>query len=212
MKYRKLPVVIDAIQLEDSVECMEALSNLGLDPIVFSYADKDPVLRIETVEGTMIAEIGDFIIKGVNGEFYPCKPDIFYKTYEPITNAEAKGPGRRNYKKRVLFDFDGVIHSYVSGWKGAAVIPDPPVEGIRDVIQTLRADDYEIVVFTTRAETMAGSDAVLNYLKKHDIEVDAITGFKLPAILCVDDRAICFDGNTLGLVDKIKAFQSWTKK
>ena len=82
MKYRKLPVVIDAIQLEDSVECMEALSNLGLDPIVFSYADEDPVLRIETLEGTMIAGIGDFIIKGVNGEFYPCKPDIFEKTYE----------------------------------------------------------------------------------------------------------------------------------
>ena len=88
MKYRKLPVVIDAIQLEDSVECMEALSNLGLDPIVFSYADKDPVLRIETLEGTMIAEIGDFIIKGVNGEFYPCKPDIFEKTYEKEASAE----------------------------------------------------------------------------------------------------------------------------
>jgi len=82
MKFRKKPVVIDAIQLEDSVECMEALSKLGLDPVVFSYADEDPVLKIETLEGTMIAQIGDFIIKGVNGEFYPCKPDIFEKTYE----------------------------------------------------------------------------------------------------------------------------------
>ena len=82
MKYCKKPVVIDAIQLEDSVECMEALSSLGLDPIVFSYADEDPVLKIETLEGTMIANIGDYIIKGVNGEFYPCKPDIFGKSYE----------------------------------------------------------------------------------------------------------------------------------
>ncbi len=220
MKYRKLPVVIDAIRYDGlNKEIVEEFVGDFLDSEIndceYIATGKVPPIRkliIQTLEGKMFVSPGDYVIKGVNGEFYPCKPDIFYKTYEPITNAEAKAPGRRNYKKRVLFDFDGVIHSYVSGWKGAAVIPDPPVEGIRDVIQTLRGDDYEIVVFTTRAETMAGSDAVLNYLKKHDIEVDAITGFKLPAILCVDDRAICFDGNTLGLVDKIKAFQSWTKK
>jgi hypothetical protein len=40
-------------------------------------------LHIKTLEGAMIASIGDFVIKGVNGEFYPCKPDIFAKTYEP---------------------------------------------------------------------------------------------------------------------------------
>ena len=59
-KFRKSPVVIEAYQ-----------------------TDKD--LDIETLEGTMHANIGDWIITGVNGEQYPCKPDIFEKTYEPVS-------------------------------------------------------------------------------------------------------------------------------
>lgn len=45
----------------------------------------NPYMYIETLEGTMKASVGDYIIKGVNGEFYPCKPDIFEKTYEEVT-------------------------------------------------------------------------------------------------------------------------------
>ena len=46
----------------------------------------NPYIKIETLEGIMKASIGDYIIKGVNGEFYPCKPDIFTKTYEEINS------------------------------------------------------------------------------------------------------------------------------
>lgn len=50
-----------------------------------NYEDKNnPYIPIETLEGTMRASVGDYIIKGVNGEFYPCKPDIFEKTYEKV--------------------------------------------------------------------------------------------------------------------------------
>lgn len=50
-----------------------------------NYEDKNnPYVPIETLEGTMRASVGDYIIKGVNGEFYPCKPDIFEKTYEKV--------------------------------------------------------------------------------------------------------------------------------
>ena len=53
--------------------------------MVIDYKDREnPVLKIETLEGTMEASEGDYIIKGVNGEFYPCKPDIFEKTYELV--------------------------------------------------------------------------------------------------------------------------------
>ena len=45
---------------------------------------KTHVLKIETLEGVMNASVGDYIIKGVNGEYYPCKPDIFEKTYEEV--------------------------------------------------------------------------------------------------------------------------------
>lgn len=53
---------------------------------------KPPVLRIDTLEGEMTAQLGDYVIKGVNGEFYPCKPDIFEKTYEPVEGVRSGVP------------------------------------------------------------------------------------------------------------------------
>lgn len=83
MKYRKKPVVVEAVQFTDAEESILKLSELGLDPVRIDYADTDsPILKIETLEGLMIAAKGDYIIKGVQGEFYPCKPDIFAETYE----------------------------------------------------------------------------------------------------------------------------------
>lgn len=85
MKYRKKPVVIEAVQFVDTDESILKLSELGLDPVRIDYADLDnPILKIETLEGMMIATEGDYIIKGVQGEFYPCKPDIFEETYEEL--------------------------------------------------------------------------------------------------------------------------------
>lgn len=93
-KFRKKPVVIEAIRLEDSTECLHALSNAGLDPVRMNYADRDnPVLTIETLEGPMTAQIGDYIIKGVKGEFYPCKPDIFAASYSPVPADDQTVPG-----------------------------------------------------------------------------------------------------------------------
>ena len=85
MKYRKKPIVIEAVQFVDTEESILKLSELGLDPVRIDYADPDnPILKIETLEGDMIAKKGDYIIKGVQGEFYPCKPDIFAETYEEV--------------------------------------------------------------------------------------------------------------------------------
>ena len=83
MKYRKKPVIIEAIQFEDNSDrIIEIHEFMGGDTIRVNYEDKDnPYLKIETLEGIMKASVGDYIIKGVNGEFYPCKPDIFEKTY-----------------------------------------------------------------------------------------------------------------------------------
>ena len=88
MKYRKKPVIIEAIQIEDNSDrIIEIHEFMGGDTIRVNYEDKDnPYLKIETLEGTMKASVGDYIIKGVNGEFYPCKPDIFEKTYERVTD------------------------------------------------------------------------------------------------------------------------------
>ena len=86
MKYRKKPVIIEAIQFEDNSDrIIEIQEFLGGDTIVISYEDADnPYMYIETLEGDMKAGFGDYIIKGVQGEFYPCKPDIFEATYEVV--------------------------------------------------------------------------------------------------------------------------------
>lgn len=86
MKYRKKPVVIEAIQFKDDADTIIAIQEfMGVEELRVSYADPEkPVIKIETPEGVMDSSVGDFIIKGVNGEFYPCKPDIFEKTYEKV--------------------------------------------------------------------------------------------------------------------------------
>ena len=81
-KYVKKPVQIEAIQFDgwnfgDIYDWMFGVKGF--------YPDcREETMTIKTLEGVMTASVGDYIIKGVNGEFYPCKPDIFEKTYELI--------------------------------------------------------------------------------------------------------------------------------
>lgn len=78
-KYRKKPVVIEAVQftgnnVDEILEfAKDSFNNPSTSEIV-----------IPTLEGNMMVSIRDYVIKGVNGEFYPCKPDIFDKTYEEV--------------------------------------------------------------------------------------------------------------------------------
>lgn len=91
MKYRKLPVVVDAMQFTDeSKDLVLHWAQEQYMAIWAAHEDAIPVMRIQTLEGTMTAHFGDWIIKGINGEIYPCKPDIFAKTYEPVDEGECK--------------------------------------------------------------------------------------------------------------------------
>jgi hypothetical protein len=84
-KYRKKPVVVEAMQFFDDAATLTRLSELMQMDIRVDYSEPErPVLKIQTLEGVLNASVGDYIIKGVNGEFYPCKPDIFEKTYEKV--------------------------------------------------------------------------------------------------------------------------------
>lgn len=82
-KYRKKPVVIEAMQVIDDlanhVAVGQWITDNGGEAII---PWPDPWLVIRTLEGDMRAEIGDYVIRGVKGEFYPCKPEIFAATYE----------------------------------------------------------------------------------------------------------------------------------
>lgn len=82
--YRKKPVVIKAIQFRDDAEVIREISNFVGEDIAIDYSNLPPTLKISTLEGVMTANVGDYIIKGVQGEFYPCKPDIFEQTYEKM--------------------------------------------------------------------------------------------------------------------------------
>lgn len=89
-KYRKKPVVIEAVQFDGSWESAkpilewmeEALSLEATSPTWMDINGGE--IYIWTLEGRMIASKGDFIIKGVKNEFYPCKPEIFEATYELV--------------------------------------------------------------------------------------------------------------------------------
>jgi hypothetical protein len=80
-RFRKKPVEIEAIQFtgRNDEEVLAFVGENAFDP----NSDR-PTIVIRTLEGDMTAEVGDWVIRGVQGEFYPCKPDIFAATYEEV--------------------------------------------------------------------------------------------------------------------------------
>jgi hypothetical protein len=102
----------------------------------------------------------------------------------------------------ICLDFDGVIHSYASGWQGAANIPDPPVPGAREAIAELRTR-ARVVVSSARCASAQGRAAVAAWLAAHDIAVDEVCAHKPPAAVYLDDRALRFDGNWAAAVPAV---------
>lgn len=99
MRYRKRPLEIDAIRFTGGEENAKEIIDWAGDNNVEYVETQEPWvaddgrsgtngwpehLRIHTLEGTMNAEVGDYVIKGIKGEFYPCKPDIFHNSYEEV--------------------------------------------------------------------------------------------------------------------------------
>ncbi len=91
MKFRKKPVLVEAFQWtgnkdqkEDPVWIVEAIKQ-GKVFFTKETPNINTQMKIDTLEGLMTASLGDWIILGIMGEIYPCKPDIFEKTYEPVT-------------------------------------------------------------------------------------------------------------------------------
>lgn len=84
--YRKKPVVIEAMPFYPSSPMYDLVRNFAGIPEgqESPFEVQGNILLIHTLEGVMIAQAGDWIIKGIRGEFYPCKPDIFEATYELV--------------------------------------------------------------------------------------------------------------------------------
>ncbi len=133
-------------------------------------------------------------------------------------------------KPILCLDFDGVIHSYTSGWKGISTIPDDPVPGAMEFILAAR-EEFTVQIFSSRSASAEGILAMQGWLMtamlRHSLEgggphdfgdetiaqvVDSI-GFpvtKPPAFLTIDDRAIQFEG-TFPAIEKLMMFKPWNK-
>lgn len=125
-------------------------------------------------------------------------------------------------KPTLCLDFDGVIHSYTSGWKGADVIPDPPVEGaLAFMLQALQ--HFDVVIFSSRSHQPGGEKAMHRWLRENagatwhespagpGIEDVRFAQTKPAAFVMIDDRAITFTGVWPDM-QTLLAFKPWNKK
>lgn len=140
----------------------------------------------------------------------------------------------------VCVDFDGVIHSYTSGWKGIANIPDPPVPGAIDALFRLLDAGFEVAIYSSRSSSFRGRWAMKRWLERaitehwlsggglpSGIEAECWSDaagiyrkfswpyFKPAALLTIDDRAITFNGNWSDPAyqpNAIKGFKPWNKR
>jgi hypothetical protein len=123
-----------------------------------------------------------------------------------------------NKKPVLCLDFDGVVHSYTSGWKGATNIPDPPMPGVLDFITDAMLADWEVVIHSSRARHIFGIMAMRNWLREHagnqwDTMGPSLcnvkfTRWKPPAVLTIDDRAMRFNG-VWPSIDALKKFKPY---
>lgn len=108
--------------------------------------------------------------------------------------------------RTLCFDFDGVLHSYHSGWKGATEIPDPPVPGMVEAILRLQSLGWTVVVCSSRARHEGGPEAMREWLVAHGFGALPVTAEKVPAELYVDDRALRFSGS---VPEMLEAIDQW---
>lgn len=125
-------------------------------------------------------------------------------------------------KPILCLDFDGVIHSYTSGWQGAEIIPDPIVPGAVRFIYDA-TEHFTIAIFSSRSHQPGGLDAMRGYLLMHAMleiddqkEVTRLLGEiqwpteKPAAMITIDDRALTFTG-TWPSMEMLKNFKPWNK-
>ena len=116
-------------------------------------------------------------------------------------------------KPILCLDFDGVIHSYTSGWQGADKILDPPVEGAKEFLQDA-LQHFKVVIYSSRSVYADGPKAMREWMDSygldpfHEIEMPL---HKPPAFVTIDDRAITFTGKWPSIGELVD-FKPWNKK
>jgi hypothetical protein len=129
-------------------------------------------------------------------------------------------PGGEMSKPILCLDFDGVIHSYSSGWKGAAIIPDPPVPGAIEFIERA-LKHFDVQIFSSRSNQEGGIGAMRTWLWAHigdctPEQRGLFNTIKFPtekpsAMVTIDDRAITFTGEWPS-IQSLLEFKPWNRK
>jgi len=124
--------------------------------------------------------------------------------------------------KTLAIDFDGVIHSYTSGWKEVGICEDPPVPGAMTALREY-VSKYTVCIFSSRSADMDGIEAMKRYLRLHLVDEfgDSVGMYiysklkfpmdKPPAHMTIDDRGFQFTG-TFPTLEYIEAFKPWNKQ
>jgi ribonucleotide monophosphatase NagD (HAD superfamily) len=121
------------------------------------------------------------------------------KSVMRVVYPEQYVPNLDNRHNRIMIDFDGVINPYTKGWNNGQ-ITDEPIPGVKEAIDELKQQGFEIIIFTTRASTLQNvsptSEQLIkdlrSWLDEHEIYYDAITAEKVSALAYIDDKAIRF--------------------
>ena len=118
-------------------------------------------------------------------------------------------------RKTLCVDFDGVLHSYSSGWKGAGIVSDPPIPGAVAWLVSMLAEGFDICVYSSRSKDADGVEAMRAALKKWGMDPDDIDRLDFPtekpaAWLTIDDRCFRFEGD-FPSADWIRRFRPWNK-
>ena len=117
----------------------------------------------------------------------------------------------------LVLDFDGVCHSYTSGWQGAAVISDPPVEGLFEFLNQA-TNEFEVNIFSSRSHQSGGITAMQNWFTQHcpKFYLPMLNKLKFPlekpaGFVGIDDRVITFQG-TWPSIEFLQNFKPWNKR
>lgn len=130
------------------------------------------------------------------------KGAVVFSRHITIAELREAGAKARASLPMVCLDFDGVLHSYVSGWQGSTVIQDGPVPGAKEAVDLLRYR-YRVVVNSARCDTAEGRQAIADWLASNGIQVDDVVEHKPPAVAYVDDLAVPFQGDWAAVMSRI---------
>lgn len=161
---------------------------------------------------------GDIILTTASGDEYVMKEKDFFYGHESPDAVFCD----------LCCDFDGVIHSYDSGWQGAHVIPDPIVPGAIEALYQYRYDGLEVAIYSARSSQYMGIAAMKEFIDKHDKEYIAkrdtkggwvplikrllFPVYKPAATVYLDDRGMTFNGpGNFPSSDDIRGFRPWYK-